>query len=160
MFRVLPLCLVLALTVTGCARLAESRLNPLNWFGRSTAVATAPQELRPLVPAQALAEVTDSRPLIGQITALSIDRTLDGAIIRATGLATTQGYYNAQLVLAGADSGIVTYEFRVAAPTGFEAIGNSASRVITVATTLSVAELARVSVVRVLSATNAREARR
>jgi hypothetical protein len=160
MFRALPLFLALSLTITGCARLAESRLNPLNWFGRSTAVAAQPQDLRPLVPAAALVAVTDTRPLIDQITTLSIDRTSDGAIIRATGIATTQGFYNAQLVLVEAQGGTVTYAFRVATPTGFEAIGTAASREVTSATALSAAELAGISVVRVLAATNAREARR
>ena len=147
--------------LTGCARLAESRLNPLNWFGRSAPVVatTADGQIQPLVPpGQAAAQ--DTRVVIDQIVDLQIEQTSSGAIVRATGLAATQGFYSAELVLASSADGNLVYDFRVMAPEGFEAIGTEASRRITVALELSVAELAGVRSVTVRGAQNARETRR
>ena len=161
MRHTLTLILCLGLVLTGCARLAESRLNPLNWFGRSAPVmaTTADGQIQPLVPpGQAAAQ--DTRVVIDQIVDLQIEQTSSGAIVRATGLAATQGFYNAELVLASSADGNVVYDFRVAAPAGFEAIGTEASRRITVALELSVAELAGIRSVAVRGAQNARESRR
>ena len=158
MRHTLTLILCLGLVLTGCARLAESRLNPLNWFGRSAPVVatTADGQIQPLVPpGQAAAE--DTRGVINQIVDLQIEQTSSGAIVRATGLAATQGFYSAELVLASSADGNVVYDFRVAAPAGFEAIGTEASRRITVALELSVAELAGLRSVTVRGAQNARE---
>ena len=161
MRHTLTLILCLGLVLTGCARLAESRLNPLNWFGRSAPVVatTADGQVQPLVPpGQAAAQ--DTRVVIDQIVDLQIEQTSSGAIVRATGLAATQGFYSAELVLASSADGNLVYDFRVMAPEGFEAIGTEASRRITVALELSVAELAGVRSVTVRGAQNAREARR
>ena len=149
------------LMLSGCARLAESRLNPLNWFGRSApVVATTPDgELRPLVPVGERLAV-ETRAVIDQIVEMQIEPTRSGAILRATGLAATQGFYNAELVLAGSENGDLTYDFRVAAPAGFEAIGTEASRRITVALELSAAELAGIRSVTVRGVQNARGSRR
>ena len=92
----LPLLLRTALATTGCARLADSRINPLNWFGSSQSSSVTPTgELRPLVPANRTTKVTDERGAIAQVSALRIERTPDGAIMRATGIASTQGQFNA-----------------------------------------------------------------
>ena len=161
MRHTLTLILCLGLVLTGCARLAESRLNPLNWFGRSAPVVatTADGQIQPLVPpGQAAAQ--DTRVVIDQIVDLQIEQTSSGAIVRTTGLAATQGFYNAELVLAASDNGDVTYDFRVAAPASFEAIGTEASRRITVALELSNAELAGIGNITVRGAQNARGSRR
>ena len=158
MRHTLTLILCLGLVLTGCARLAESRLNPLNWFGRSAPVVatTADGQIQPLVPpGQAAAQ--DMRVVIDQIVDLQIEQTSSGAIVRATGLAATQGFYSAELVLASSADGNLVYDFRVMAPEGFEAIGTEASRRITVALELSVAELAGLRSVTVRGAQNARE---
>lgn len=161
MLRPLITVICLALMLSGCARLATSRLNPVNWFGPSAPVANTTPDgaLRPLV-AVGEAVAVDTRVVIDQIIALQIEPTRSGAILRATGLAATQGFYNAGLVLAASDNGDVTYDFRVAAPAGFEAIGTEASRRITVALELSAAELAGLRSVTVRGAQNARESRR
>ena len=161
MLRSVTVVLCVGLMLSGCARLSNSRLNPLNWFGPSAPVAniTADGELRPLVTA-GQANVIDNRVLIDQITDLQIEPTSSGAILRATGLAATQGFYNAELVLAQSDNGAVTYDFRVAAPAGFEAIGTEASRRVTVALELSNAELAGIRNLTVRGLQNARESRR
>jgi hypothetical protein len=161
MLRSLTLILCLGLMLSGCAKLANSRLNPLNWFGPSAPVAntTADGALRPLVTAEQ-ATVVDTRVLIDQIVEMQVEPTTSGAILRATGLAATQGFYNAELVLAASENGDVTYDFRVAAPAGFEAIGTEASRRITVALELSNAQLAGIGNITVRGAQNARGSRR
>ena len=161
MLRSVTFVLCLGLMLSGCARLAQSRLNPLNWFGASAPVAnTTPDgELRPLVTAEQ-ATVAETRVLIDQIIDMRVEPTTSGAILRATGLATTQGFYNAELVLAASDNGDVTYDFRVAAPAGFEAIGTEASRHITVALELSSLQLAGIRNITVRGAQNARGSRR
>jgi hypothetical protein len=156
--RALTLVLIAVLALPGCARLAQSRFNPLNWFGPAVASTPAEAALRPLVPAGAVAR--DSRTLIGSVIGLTIDRTADGGILRATGLAPTQGYYNAELVLTGSAAGVLTYEFRVAAPAAGEPQGDPASRTIQAARVLSVAELAGIAAIEVLGATNAQTLRR
>ncbi|PHQ80247.1 MAG: hypothetical protein COB65_11530, partial [Thalassobium sp.] len=122
MIRPLLLSAAIALTLSGCARIAESRFNPVNWFGRSTVEASAPTEIRPLVPEGRRAQVVEGRELVQSVTAMRIDRTPGGAIVHATGLAATQGYFNAQLVLAGIENGVMTLDFRAEVPAGFQAI--------------------------------------
>jgi len=161
MLRSLSLLLCLALGLSACARLADSRINPLNWFGRSTEVAVAPAgPVRPLVTPGRGVTVVDARVRIETVTDVSIERTPGGAILRATGLAATQGYFNAQLVLVEAADGVAVYEFRVEAPPGFEAIGSEASRRITVAETLDAATLAALRTIEVRGAQNARRTSR
>ena len=161
MLRSFTTVICLGLMLSGCARLAESRLNPMNWFGRSAPVVntTPAGELRPLVPAGAGVAAV-ARVAIDQIVELQLEPTRSGAILRATGLAATQGFYNAELVLAAGENGNVVYDFRVMAPAGFEAIGTEASRRITVALELSAAELAGIRSVTVRGVQNARESRR
>ena len=150
-----------ALSVTGCARMADSKLNPFNWFGRSSEVATTQQtQLAPLVPANARGQIVDSRRMIDTITEFEIARTPAGAILRATGVAATQGSYNAQLVLIDSTDGNLVYEFRVSLPDGFNDIGTTRSRTISAATELSAAELAGVRQITVGGARNARSSRR
>jgi hypothetical protein len=155
----LTLILCLGLTLTGCSRFADSRLNPLNWFGRSAPVVATTPDGQP-VPLVTQTAAQDTRVVIDQVIEMQIEPTTSGAIVRATGLAATQGFYNAELVLAGSADGNVIYDFRVAAPAGFEAIGTEASRRITVALDLSAAELAGIRSVTVRGAQNARESRR
>jgi hypothetical protein len=158
MLRALTLTLCAALTLSACARIAESRFNPLNWFGRSVASTPAEAAVRPLVPGATAAQ--DPRTLIGTVTALTIDRTADGGILRATGVAPTQGFHNAELVLIGAEAGVLTYEFRVTAPPAGAAQGAQDSRTLVSARVLTGAELAGIAAIQVLGATNAQTLRR
>lgn len=158
---VLPLLLCTTLAVTACSRVTESRFNPLNWFGRSEVV--APQETarteQSLVPETGIVQIVDSRGLVGSVVSLSIDRTPDGAIIRATGTTTAPGGFNAQLVPTAVENGVLNLAFRVQSPGG-----NAGSRVeprqITAAYLISNAELAGVRGIQVQGATNALVSRR
>ncbi|MFT5629762.1 MAG: hypothetical protein ACI9HB_000924 [Gammaproteobacteria bacterium] len=156
----LPLMLCAALATTGCARVAESRMNPLNWFGKSTsAPLTASGELRPLVPTKRATRLVDGRGGIQSVTGLAIEKTPNGAIVRATGVASTQGQFNAQLVPVSNEGGVLTLVFRI------EGVANAAtnaafSRQVTVARVLTFADLTGVRTIRVQSATNQRSASR
>jgi len=151
MKRALPLILAVAVALPGCARLAESQLNPLNWFGRS--VPSAAQG--PLVPEGASATY-DLRQPVAQVTDMAVEPTVSGAILRATGIAPGQGWFNAQLVETSRADGVLTYEFRAEAP---PAPGAGQQSVI-VARSIDAANLEGISVIRVQGQTNAREARR
>lgn len=155
MLRALPLALAVAIAVTGCARLAESRFNPLNWFGASAAAAPR----GPLVPS-GQGGTFDARQPIAAITDMAVERDGDGAILRATGVAAAAGAFNAQLVPVGVEGGVATYEFRVQMPEAGQPAGPDAARTITVARRLDPADLAGIAVIRVQGQTNAREARR
>ena len=162
MIRPLLLSASIAVSLSGCARIAESSLNPFNWFGNSTADAatTAPAEIRPLVPEGRRVQVVEGRQLMQNIATLRIDRAPGGAIVHSMGIAATQGYFNAQLVLASIENGVMTLDFRAEVPAGFQAVGSERSRQISAAYTLTTQELAGISTVRVQGAQNARSARR
>lgn len=152
----LPLLLCAVLAAPGCARLSESRLNPLNWFGASQPVANvdAAGNLRPLVTADMIGQVADGRILIASVDALEVNRTPGGALVRATGTAASQGSFNAQLVPVSQDGGTLTLAFRVEVSTN--ETGPVASRQVTVARVLTQQELAGISRIRVQGAGNAR----
>lgn len=157
MLRATLLSTALITSLTGCARLADSRMNPLNWFGSSRpAVATNTAEQRPLVPANRVVDVVDGREMIATLNSLQVDRAPAGAIIRATGLAPRQGYYNAQLVNAGVENGTLVLQFRAQAPAGFEPEGTPESREITAAYAIDTNSLAGIRRIRVEAASNAR----
>ena len=145
MLRKLGILVVISVALTGCARVSESKLNPLKWFDRAPeATAGETVQRKPLVPAQAEVTIMDARVLIETLTSAYLEPSSDGAILRATGVAASQGYFNAELVLVDITSGVLTYDFRVERPTGYEAIGSAASRQITVATVIDAASLRRV----------------
>ena len=162
MLRGMVLTLMVVSTVSGCARLADSRLNPFNWFGnsREDVATTDPAELRPLVPENRSVQVVDARPLVTTVTALSVDRSPYGAIVRATGLPPTQGYFNAQLVPRSVENGVLVLEFRAEAPAGYEATGSQRSRAVTAAYVIDAVDLPAIRSVRVLGAENSRTSRR
>lgn len=159
MLRPAALILCATLTLTGCARLADSRLNPGNWFNRSTETAT-PANRVPIIPEGRTVRTIDQRQLIASVEALEIARTPSGAIVRATGLAATQGFFNAELVNRGVENGVLTFDFRVEAPRGFQDIGPTGTRRITAATALSTGDLAGIRSIRVQGAQNARTSNR
>ena len=83
--------LVATIAVTGCARVRDSKLNPFNWFGKSKSEQVQVVEAVP----------GDPRPLVQQVTALEVARQPGGAIIHATGLPPTQGWWEAALPATG-----------------------------------------------------------
>jgi hypothetical protein len=151
-----PLLAALALTmlVSGCATIRDSRFNPLGWFGGSR---SAPVSLGPT------AISTETRPLVAQVTALALEPTSTGAIVRAEGLSPTQGWWDGELVpqtsLRPID-GVVVYRFHIAPPTEPTRVSTPQSRAVSVAATLSRAELAEIREIVVVGAENQRSLRR
>lgn len=160
-----PLLTVLAvsLAITGCARVSESRLNPFNWFGSSREeVVTLAPEGGYVVPQ------TDYRLPAVQITALSLQPVSGGAILVATGIAPTQGWWDAELVsTTGHDDpvdGKLTYRLLMAEPTrgtpDATRTGSSATREITVSKFLSNQKVALLRKLVVEGQSNARSVSR
>ncbi len=148
----LILTLVVVATIAGCARVSESRFNPVNWFGRS--------ERAEVVTA---APNADPRRLIGQVLTLRVEQVPSGAIIRATGLPNRQGYFDGDLVPVGREvpqNGVLSYEFRISSPTTQTRVGTQTSREVIVGRFVSDQTLEGVTTIRVSSATNALAVRR
>jgi hypothetical protein len=157
MLRATLLGTAVLLTLTGCARIADSRFNPVNWFGSSTeAPVDANGQTRPLIPENSRTVAIDNRTMVQSITSLNIDSTPSGAIVRAVGVAQTQGYFNAELVSRGVANGVLDLEFRAQAPTALEVPGTTQSRQISAAYVIERGDLAAIRSVRVTAATNAR----
>lgn len=144
---------LIAVTLLGaCGSMRESRLNPLNWFKKSESVQTV--GLTSERPA-------DPRPLVQDVVSMSVEPYPGGAIIRATGLPPTQGWWDAELVARPVDeNGVLVYEFHVFPPLGATPANLPQSREITVATSLSTIRLGGVSEIVVQGAANARSSRR
>lgn len=151
--RSIAVFLLSAVVLTGCAAVSESGLNPLNWFGdaESTETTAAPVE-----------ENLDPRPLVDQITSLTIEPTPAGAIIRATGLPPTQGWHSAELLATGDGpvGGVLQYRLHAIAPDAQTAVSTAQSRELRVAVALTDAELSQIRVIQVIGAGNIQSVRR
>lgn len=139
-----PLLAALALTMTlgACGR-----LNPANWGGGRD---------EPVDPAFApVVQAADPRPLVAQVTELRVEETRDGAIVRATGLPPTQGFWEAELVARPLTDGVQVYDFRIVPPADGARVSTQASREVTVAAGLNRADLAGIRQIVVQGAANA-----
>lgn len=154
----LSILLLASLTISGCARIADSRINPLNWFGRAenTANVDAAGQIRPLVPERGITVVVDNRALVTTATALSINRTPEGAIVEARGQTTGQGFHNAELVPVLIEGGVLTLAFRAMPPS----TPQPGKQTIVAAHVLNNAELSSIRQVRVQAQSNTLSARR
>ena len=142
--------LTAVMLLTACGGFRESRLNPRNWFGRSEPVD------RVLAEAPA-----DPRPMIDQVLMMVVEPYPGGAIVRATGLPPTQGYWDAALEpLPMDENGVLVYEFRIFPPIVPRRAGTQPSREITAAASLSDIALQGVTQIVVQGAQNARASRR
>lgn len=139
----------LILALAGCGAVANSRANPLNWFGGSSDA-----------PARAVAVPYDPRPLVA-VTELRAAPTAGGAIIEARGLPATQGWWGVELVpAASGDPATLAYELRAVPVPVAQRVGPPQSRELVVATFASNARLAGVRRVRVDGAGGARAVER
>ncbi len=137
--------------LSACGGLRASRLNPFNWFGRS---APAAQVQLTVAPA-------DPRALVAQVLTMAVEPYPGGAIVRATGLPPTQGFWEAELVARPLDeNGVLVLDFRVFPPISSAGVINQQSREITVAYNLSDIKLQGISEIVVQGAGNARSSRR
>ena len=154
--------LAAALALAACSGLRDSKLNPRNWFKRS-APETVTAQIAP----------GDPRPLVDQVTRLAIDRMPGGAIITATGLPPTQGWWEAELVpeepvvepgpdgkVKLPDPSVVTYRFLVHEPPGPRRVSTPQSRQVTAGAFLSDIKLDGVRKIVVLGAQSSRSVSR
>lgn len=149
--------IILALVLAGCGRIRDSRLNPFNWFGRSQEVAVVTSD--PVVPGRP----EDPRILVADVTEMEVARQPGGAIVRATGLPPTQGWWDAALVAENGGQpvdGVLTYRFVVDQPLQATRISTPQSREVTAAAYVSDVKLANVQQIVVLGAQNSRSSRR
>ena len=149
----LPLTAVLVATMAlSACGFGQSRLNPLNWFGRSQPAAQV--VLVTSAPA-------DPRPLVAQVLTMSIEPYPGGALVRATGLPPTQGFWDAELVALPVDeSGTLVLEFHIFPPIARAGVVNQQSREVTVAYSLSDIKLDGINQIIVQGAGNALASRR
>lgn len=150
--------LVLSLTAcSGGSFGSGGRLNPLNWFGGNSGA----ERRASLEPRRGYAATREYRPLVDQITDLTVERTPTGVIITATALPPTQGWFNAELVRVQQDStDEAVFEFRVEPPLGTKPVGPARSREITAGAFLSDQDVAGLGTIRVIGARNTQSARR
>ena len=146
---------ILAMTA-GCARLADSRFNPVNWFGGSQEEATT------LIPSDANYRApTDTSVQIAELVSMKVDRMPGGAIVTAEGIAPIQGFWEPRLVSAQSDAaGAITLDFRIQRPYRQHPAGAVATRTVSAGIYLSDVELQGVNSIIVRGATTQRVARR
>jgi len=152
MSRQLLAALSLIMFLSACATVRDSRINPLNWFGRDSSEAVA------VDPGVA---VVDDRRLAAQIISLKVDAFPGGAIVRTVGLPATQGFWDAELVEVESENPAdVVYEFRLLPPVAPRRQGTQRSREIIAAATLTRTRLETVRNIVVVGAQNRRSVRR
>lgn len=153
MKRRVLLALGVATVVASCGRIRESRLNPFNWFGGA--------RRREKVEDAAPATPQDPRALVAEVVSLQVDPYGAGAIVRATGLPPTQGWWDAELVARPIDEdGVLVYDFRVFPPVTDTPEGAPMTREITVAASISTVKLDQISEIVVQGQSNALSSRR
>lgn len=143
----------LVLSVAACGGFRDSRLNPINWFGRSV---EAPNNLDP----EGGYAADDNRALVAEVTALEITRLPGGAIVNAVGLPPTQGWWDAELRADNLglpdEEGVLTYRFVVASPRNPKPASTPQSREVTAGAYLSDIDLARITRIVVVGQSNSR----
>ena len=152
----IALLLVAALAVAGCGRIRDSRINPFNWFGRSAPAAT--------VTTPAADQPADPRALVAEVVAMEVTAQPGGAIVHATGLPPTQGWWQADLVAANGGvpvDGVLSYRFVVEPPPASTArVSTPQSREVTAAVFVTERDLEGVRSITVIGASGSRTARR
>ncbi|MGY6549020.1 MAG: hypothetical protein ACXIU7_08440 [Roseinatronobacter sp.] len=142
--------LVLVLGLGACGTVRESRLNPLNWFGR--------ESVETLVPEGGW-DRPDRRALIPVVTEMEVIPTTGGALLRAAGVTATQGWWDVELRPLNRGrpvDGVVVYEFVVAEPRGATAVSTEASRLVTAGVKIPSTRLNDIRRIEVRGAQNAR----
>lgn len=146
-----PLALpLLALSLAGCG-----------WFGGSQYAKTLEPEGGYIKPQE------DGRVPVAEVTNVTVEQSLSGAIVRATGLPPTQGWWAARLVAENDGhpvDGVMTYRFLLAPPPADSAdahrVMTPTSREVTAAAFIRGPRLAGVHQVVVIGAQNSRSASR
>ncbi|NNU80608.1 hypothetical protein HMH01_09190 [Halovulum dunhuangense] len=132
-------------------------IGSLNPFGGRDEAPARSSDGMPVAPA-------DGSVLVERLETVRPEPALRGVIIRASGIASTQGYFGARLAPVNGglpdEAGVVTYEFRVLPPETVEPTGTDTQRRLIVATFVPDADLAEVRGFRVVARTNSVDLRR
>lgn len=147
--------LAMVLVLGACGGSGWSRLNPMNWFSNDT--------VETLAPANGWDTSTDRRALVPVVRDMEVLRVPEGAILRATGVTATQGWWDVELrPINDGDpvDGALIYEFVLAAPRGATGTGTEQSRTVSAAVKLTNYDLAGVRRIVVRGAQNAQSVRR
>ena len=162
-----------AFALAGCGGFRDSRINPRNWFGRSTSRPrdAAPTDgSNPLIPDREDSifrrapreEVYEGTP-VDQITGLSVERTSDGAIIRVTGQTLRQGAFDVRLIpehdTDAPVGGVLAYQLQAIQPSNTPQ-GPARARQVTTALFVSNQTINRATEIRVSGLRNERVTRR
>ena len=161
------------LLVSACGMVRDSRVNPLNWFGRAepAAVSASEAEANPLIPTRRglFARIREpeadyeGRPF-EQVTDLTVEPVPGGAIVRATGLAARQGIYSVRLTPENEEelpvNGVLTYRLEGVRPDRPTPQGSKATREVIAARHLTTQDLQGVREIRVEGQLNALVSRR
>ncbi len=167
MVRAVSVLLLSALVLTSCGGLRDSRLNPMNWFGRGVSEpVSASAEVNPLIPRRRASIFRSSQDdsyqgrLVGEISELLIERRPGGAVIRASAVANRQGPFEVRLVKneAESDADTLTYDFRALQQPG--RVGSEWSRTVSAGIWLTDNELAGIREIRVRGQRNVQVSRR
>ncbi|SNS58938.1 hypothetical protein [Antarctobacter heliothermus] len=168
MFKSVSVLLFATLVLTSCGAVRDSRVNPLNWFGRSQSapVVVTDAEVNPLIPRRKESVFRQEKDTsyrgttLGEITELVIERRPGGAIIRATAVADQLEAFDLKLVEVEEESGAgtLTYAFRGLQPRRTQ--GPVASRTHTAAVWVTDNQLRDVRVIQVKGARNVRTVKR
>jgi hypothetical protein len=147
----LPAALTAVLLSAACGQGGGSGWNPLNWFSSSARVET--MEAAPAVPG-------DPRPRVDQVISMSVDPMVGGAIVRATGLPPTQGFWEADLVRAEDEDGLIVFDFLIIPPLTPQRVSTQPSREITAGAFVSNRDLATAREIIVRGERSSRTSRR
>ncbi len=144
--------LAMVLALGACGSIGQSRLNPMNWFER--------ESTETLVPRGGWGGETDRRALVPVVTEMEVIPTTGGALLRASGVTATQGWWDVELrpINDGRPlDGALIYEFVVGSPRGGQgAVSTEASRTVTAAVKIETPHLQGVRRIIVRGAQNAR----
>lgn len=166
----LPLLLLATVFIAGCS----TRANPVNWFDNDPPEKdnfTDIEETNPLIPEDSGSFFQSGREErerykgvpINRVTEVKIERVPGGVIIKARGLAETQGVYAARLTPANPDEvpedGVIVYRLEARNNPEMITQGPEVTREVIVGRKRTIQELGGARRIRVESATNALEAR-
>ena len=165
--RTRPFLFCAALALAGCGGgIADSWVNPGNWFGQSRGQAIdASGPVNPLIPKRRLgqrAPVEYSGNAVDQIKSLRIERKPGGAIINVVGVTDAIGYYDVRLRAENDNKpvkGVLTYTLSAERPADL-LNGTEASRQVVAARFVSDQQLEGVRTIVVQGARNQRSTRR
>lgn len=127
------------LILPACGKVRASRFNPFNW-SRPEVTTLAPKDGYQVTP--------DYRQLVDQVLTVAVEPMPGGAIVRASGLPPTQGYWQAELVAENNGEpvdGVLTLRFVVYPPPDPTPSSTQFSREITVGLFLADQQLAKIS---------------